>query len=230
MDIISRANAQAQGLKFYCTGKPCKNGNVGLRRTSMGACVCETCHTLRNAASSARQMERYHSEGDTRQRMLANAKRTRVKNKAAIKVQARKYRQAHQPEVNERNRKWCANKPDAERLEYYRSKYYKSIVNSVYGNAKQRARKFGHAFDLDKSDIVIPDVCPVLGIPLVWGEGMNDGSPSLDRKVPSLGYTKGNVAVISNLANRIKSNATSEQVLKVHQYLQMIEADQFIVP
>ena len=39
MNIITRTEAQAQGLKTYFTGKPCKHGHVAERYTSRGICV-----------------------------------------------------------------------------------------------------------------------------------------------------------------------------------------------
>ena len=88
--------------------------------------------------------------------------------------------------------------------------------------AKERARKRGIPFALDLEDVVIPDVCPALGIPLVVnGEGApGDDSPSLDRIIPSKGYVKGNVQVISQKANRIKSDATPAEVLKVAKFME----------
>ena len=44
---------------------------------------------------------------------------------------------------------------------------------------------------------------------------LGDDSPSLDRIVSSLGYVKGNIRVISYKANRVKSNATLEELRKV---------------
>jgi hypothetical protein len=74
--------------------------------------------------------------------------------------------------------------------------------------ASYRAKGAG-PFNIVQADIVIPDVCPVLGIPLLKGSGKpSDHSPSLDRVVAELGYTRGNVVVISHKANRMKSNAT----------------------
>ncbi len=64
-----------------------------------------------------------------------------------------------------------------------------------------------------------PKVCLVLGIKLDWGRnGCNNNSPSLDRINPKLGYIKGNVRIISNLANTMKSNATPEQKLTEARY------------
>ncbi len=74
----------------------------------------------------------------------------------------------------------------------------------------------GIPFNLSIEDIVIPDRCPALGIPLRPGSGVShDGSPQLDRLVPDLGYVKGNVVVISRLANTIKQRATANQIRAV---------------
>ena len=56
----------------------------------------------------------------------------------------------------------------------------------------------------------------MLHIPMVIGtRASSDNSPTLDRIVPELGYIKGNVWVICQLANRIKTNATADQILAV---------------
>jgi hypothetical protein len=45
------------------------------------------------------------------------------------------------------------------------------------------------------------------------GHGPQDSSPSLDRLDNSRGYVKGNVWVISWLANKMKATATNEQLM-----------------
>jgi hypothetical protein len=62
-------------------------------------------------------------------------------------------------------------------------------------------------------------ICPVLGTPLSWFNGL-DNYPSLDRIVPELGYVKGNVCYISNKANVMKSNATTEQIKGIRDWLE----------
>lgn len=91
--------------------------------------------------------------------------------------------------------------------------------------AKKRAREQGVPFDLEESDIVFPDVCPVLGIPvfLLRTDGprkRTDNTPSLDRVIPSLGYVKGNVHVISWRANRLKNDATMDELRKLLNYME----------
>jgi hypothetical protein len=83
--------------------------------------------------------------------------------------------------------------------------------------AKQRAKAKELEFNLTAEDIIIPTHCPILNIPLVHKKGSPGGSnnsPALDRIDNSKGYVKGNVLVISHLANMMKSSATEEQLIK----------------
>lgn len=80
--------------------------------------------------------------------------------------------------------------------------------------AQQRAKKGGYLCTITKEDIIIPKVCPILGMPLNKAVGSHCRmSPSLDRKNTSLGYVRGNVQVISYQANTMKNNATPEELL-----------------
>ncbi len=89
--------------------------------------------------------------------------------------------------------------------------------------ARRRAREQGLPFDLTVFDIIIPDVCPVLGLALAMGEGRTrDNSPSLDKIDPAKGYVRGNVQVISDLANRMKQNANPEQLLAFSAWVQSV--------
>ena len=101
-------------------------------------------------------------------------------------------------------------------LEYRNSR--KSEFYYLLTNAKKRANDLGLPFTIDASDVVVPLVCPVLGIPLFrnkGSKGQGSNSPSLDRIIPQLGYVKGNVIVMSSLANRIKNDSTPNQVMAV---------------
>jgi hypothetical protein len=96
----------------------------------------------------------------------------------------------------------------------------KSHQKEMVRQAKTRAIKRGVPFDLQPSDIVIPDKCPVLNIPLVRGIGTySDNSPSLDCIEPSLGYVPGNVSVVSWRANRIKSNGLLNELIDICLYI-----------
>lgn len=84
----------------------------------------------------------------------------------------------------------------------------------LYYDAKKRAKKWGMVFDLT-SPLLIPALCPVLGIPLVsssgTGRARTPNSPSYDRIDSSRGYTRDNVRVISWRANQLKNEATPEE-------------------
>ena len=88
----------------------------------------------------------------------------------------------------------------------------------MYYNAKKRAKDKGVPFEITREDIVVPTHCPILGIKLERGIGARnyvDTSPSLDRIVPEKGYVVGNIAVISMRANRIKNDATTDELRSV---------------
>jgi hypothetical protein len=89
-------------------------------------------------------------------------------------------------------------------------------------SAKKRAQQRGLPCTITEADIVIPDVCPVLGIPFERGTKSRPahGSPSLDCFEPALGYIPGNVSVISHRANTIKNNASLEEIEKLVFWMQ----------
>ena len=99
-------------------------------------------------------------------------------------------------------------------LAWHKRNTHVNILRSL----KHRAKKKGMEFNLTKEDVVIPEFCPILGIKLQSHVGEGTGgkfnSPSVDRIDNSLGYVKGNVWVISQLANAMKSEASPEQLIK----------------
>lgn len=121
------------------------------------------------------------------------------RNPEANRAASRRYDASHREERTYRNR--------ASR------KTLRGRINNLLGHAKYSAKKKSLAFNIDASDIHIPCACPVLGILLDLGAGPHaDNLPSLDRIDPTIGYVKGNVWVISWRANRIKQNATLEEL------------------
>ena len=85
--------------------------------------------------------------------------------------------------------------------------------------AKKRARKRGLPFDLKRTDIVIPEYCPVLGIPLFKNAGrVGNNSPTIDRIDPAKGYTKDNILVISYRANKLKGDATLDELKRIYSF------------
>lgn len=104
-------------------------------------------------------------------------------------------------------------------------RYRKNPHHQAYYTLKRRAKDKSIKFELSKEDLFNmyenkPDKCPILGIKIKYA-GLNadkkiiENSPSVDRIDPKKGYVKGNVMIISNLANRIKQDASIEDIEKV---------------
>lgn len=92
----------------------------------------------------------------------------------------------------------------------------KWVREAMLRQARSRAKRAGLPFSIVLEDIIIPELCPVLDIPLVPGTKMpHAGSPSLDKFIPSLGYVPGNIYVISRRANTMKSDGSVEDVRKL---------------
>lgn len=94
---------------------------------------------------------------------------------------------------------------------------------------KCRCRRDGVAFSLTAEDLLaaIPadHLCPALGIPIIFGGRLTRNSPSVDRIIPTLGYIKGNIAVISHRANAMKQDASSpEELRRVADYMERFAA------
>ena len=84
---------------------------------------------------------------------------------------------------------------------------------------KHRAIKAGMLFDLDAESLELPDFCPILGIKLKFNTGgADDNSYSMDRIDNTKGYTKDNAQIISLKANRLKSNATLDELIKMGEW------------
>ena len=90
---------------------------------------------------------------------------------------------------------------------------------SLWRNLKNSAEKRNIPFDLKSTDIDeigIPITCPILGIPLVFNRGsVQDNSISFDRIDSTKGYTRDNLIVISYRANKLKSDATLQELRQI---------------
>lgn len=89
----------------------------------------------------------------------------------------------------------------------------------IFQNAKIRAKRYGHEFTIDLSDVVVPSTCPVLHIPLVFTEAKSNNTPSLDRIDNTKGYVPGNVQVISWRANYMKRDMSPLDIELLYNYI-----------
>jgi hypothetical protein len=148
-------------------------------------------------------------------------------------------KRAADPEKNrEQSRRWARNMTSEQRAhrkvymrlwkeahpDYNRTKlaesYETEAPRHLLQRAKVRAKRMGLPFDLTRHDLSIPAVCPVLGIQIsLQAEAFHPNSPSVDRLIPTLGYVRSNVRVISNRANLLKSNATAAELRLIADYI-----------
>jgi len=109
-----------------------------------------------------------------------------------------------------------------ERKKQYNKDWWKQLPHQrlmLYA-AKRRAKKNKLEFNLTEEDIIIPNRCPILDVPLIKSkEKQKSNSPSLDRIDNTKGYIKGNVRVISLKANSLKNNMTLFQIEALYNYV-----------
>jgi hypothetical protein len=136
--------------------------------------------------------------------------------KACTLTTVKKWQRAHPNYLRE----WTAKNPERARLNWRKGYEKRTPEFSLFHWAKHRAKVGGLPFSLSLSDIIIPKVCPVLGIKLERGKGKcHPGSPTLDKLIPERGYVPGNVSVISLKANNIKSDGTIVELEAVLSWL-----------
>lgn len=110
-----------------------------------------------------------------------------------------------------------------ERLKLWKKAYFEyQPAKRLLWAAKKRAKERNLDFDIVEEDIVVPTHCPYLGIALVnsrpRGSSRRDVA-SLDRVDPTKGYIKGNVQVISQMANTMKSDASNMELISFAKYI-----------
>lgn len=109
----------------------------------------------------------------------------------------------------------CAECNAAYMRAYQKRRRAENPKAALLERAKERATRIGLPFSLTAADVDLPENCPALGIPLVRRGTRCAGSPSLDRVQPDLGYVPGNVRVISNKANTLKSDKGLEALQRL---------------
>lgn len=95
----------------------------------------------------------------------------------------------------------------------------------IFNNKRGHAKKVGIPFNLEFASIEWPTHCPALGVELDYTIGKGAASrlsPSFDRIDPSRGYVVGNVIIVSNLANAIKTDATPQQIVRVGEFYKQL--------
>ena len=160
---------------------------------------------------AAKDFQKYIKEPGKKEKRKQYVAKYNIENREKIRARFKANREKYN---NARRIIYSKNRgPKTEKL---REWYKEHTQSRMWSSAKRRAKKYNIIFSLKKEDIFIPSKCPVLGISLIVGVGHAQYCfPSLDRIIPSKGYTPDNVIVVSHKANTIKNNATLEEIEKV---------------
>lgn len=113
---------------------------------------------------------------------------------------------------NERECKTCVNIRAAVNR---RSRQLRDPMRHAWKELRNKCKSKSLAFNLTPEYLtsIWSGRCPVLGYTLSFETHRGcDEAPELDQFHPKLGYTEGNVAWISRRANRIKNDATLEEI------------------
>lgn len=191
--------------------------------------ICRTCK--QEKPLSEFNKDKRHSSGYATQckeckRAYERERYQKIKNNPEFHAKklehGRKYRESHKEEIHQYSSEYNLRPEVIERKSsWYQEKMTKMPIEGriklMVKRAKDRAKLKNIDFDITWEDVQYEEICPILEIPLNWGETSNEGgrnidTPSLDRISPSLGYVKGNVRIISTLANMMKSSANKEQI------------------
>ena len=112
-------------------------------------------------------------------------------------------------------------------------KYRLNPIPQLIFAFKKRAKRQKVPFDLTVEDIRdllknAGKICPALGVKMTTselGSGDSNHSPSFDRIYPKKGYTKGIIVIVSNRANRIKTDASVDEIRKVADFYEKLLKD-----
>jgi hypothetical protein len=113
--------------------------------------------------------------------------------------------------ISNKNRKWYESTRKV--------KFIEDPQHYLWYVARTRSRQKGTEFTITKEDVIIPEICPILDIPLTKGDGYLPNSMSLDRVDNTKGYIPGNIRVISRKANLMKSSLTLDVLEKLIKYI-----------
>lgn len=133
--------------------------------------------------------------------------RKRVKQRRSRIVRELKYGITYKGNETEWRRRFNAN---SRHVNHFRH---------AFNSAKYRAKISNKEFTIKFKDLIIPELCPIMGIPLFSVKGGRiPNSASLDRVDNSKGYTPKNTRVISWLANARKGDLTVKQIENLYHY------------
>jgi len=127
--------------------------------------------------------------------------------------------------IRDNCKKCSAVRAEKERMKRKENWKYKPTLHML-NNSKQRAKVVDLEHTLTIDDIVIPDYCPVLNIKLETGDRKNhENAPSIDRIDNNKGYIKSNIMIMSTRANKLKKDATIDELIMIGNFYQNLKGN-----
>jgi hypothetical protein len=162
---MKRADAKAQGLKFYNTGKPCKHGHLSDRYTSTA--ICLECIKLagvdRYKNNREAQLASWHKWlENNRELHKSRVKRWQMANKDKVKADAKAWAAANPDKVKAKTLRHIKKHPEAytaravanvakraKRVPQWLTSEDKWLMREAYFLAKLRTKLFGFKWEVD---------------------------------------------------------------------------------
>jgi hypothetical protein len=148
----TRAEAVKLGLSHYCTGKPCVNGHIDIRRVKDRVCTaCDRLHKARKAKADPiwKKNKARATYVRTRSTILANKQIYRQQNKGKLAA----LNAARKKHIKQRTPKWI-------------SKEERWLIKEIYELAALRTKMFGFAWHVDHIIPLQGDVVSGLHVPI----------------------------------------------------------------
>lgn len=117
--IITRLEASSQQLKYYFTGKPCKNGHVELRNTKSSRCKeCDRIYSEKFRKEHPNIMQQWRKNNSN------YASQKYHENKEQRKKQTKEWYENNREHCLQRNKKWYNSPENQPRIKTQRKQWY----------------------------------------------------------------------------------------------------------
>ena len=119
------------------------------------------------------------------------------------------------PDLEGNTHKWHCRACDCK---YNAESHMKKPHVRLFHLAKRRSQKKGLVFSITMEDVKrkFPkdNICPVTQKPFLFGMENRDLNPTIDRIDNTKGYISDNIAIVSYVANKVKSDLKSFEIFK----------------